>query len=79
MDVDNPVQPEGDDPMRIYNKDEVLGIVINKDQNHWMSFRVEAGQIWHLDSIHRPRRVGYEEYVATLRQYRHAFALRLNH
>ena len=55
LDVDNPVQPEGDDPMRIY-EDDVLGIVINKDQNHWMSFRVEAGQIWHLDSIHHPRR-----------------------
>ena len=78
LDVDNPVQPEGDDPMRIY-EDDVLGIVINKNQNHWMSFRMENGQIWNLDSLHQPRRVNYDEYVATLREYRNAFAVRPNH
>ena len=64
--------------MRIY-QDDVLGIVINKNQNHWMSFRMENDQIWNLDSLHQLRRVNYEEYVATLREYRHAFAVRLNH
>ena len=77
LDVDNPVQPEGNDPMRIYD-DDVSGIVINMNQNHWMSFRVENGQIWHLDSMHHPRRVAYEDYVKTLRQYRHAFVVRQN-
>ena len=78
MDVDNPVQPEGDGPMRIYTPG-VLGIVINQNQNHWMSFRVEDGQIWSLDSMAHPQRVDYQDYVATLRQYRHAFAVRQNH
>ena len=78
MDVDNPVQPEGDGPMRIYTPG-VLGIVINQNQNHWMSFRVEDGQIWSLDSMAHPQRIDYQDYVATLRQYRHAFAVRQNH
>ena len=64
--------------MRIY-QDDVLGIVINKNQNHWMSFRMENDQIWNLDSLHQLRRVNYEEYVATLREYRHACAVRPNH
>ena len=41
--------------MRIY-QDDVLGIVINKNQNHWMSFRMENDQIWNPDSLHQPRR-----------------------
>ena len=49
FDVDDPLQPTAASACRIYHPD-VLGVVVNVDQMHWVTFKLEQQQIWLLDS-----------------------------
>ena len=74
LDLDNPVQPTQDSGLRIYEED-TLGVVVNKQQSHWVTFKIEHGEIWLLDSEAEPARYSYDKYIAFLKVYRNAFAL----
>ncbi len=74
MDVNNPVQPNEVSAARIYEAN-TLGVVVNHNQAHWITFKLEAGQIWLLDSMELPLPYSFREYVRYLCVYRNAFAI----
>ena len=74
LDLNKPIQPTHESGLRIYEED-TLGVVVNKQQSHWVTFKIEHGEIWLLDSEAEPARYSYEKYIAFLKMYRNAFAL----
>lgn len=72
LDVQNPIQPHN--AMRIYDPC-CLGIILNKLQHSWVTFRMFKEQIWLLDSTALPKTVSYDEYVDFLITFNKAFAL----
>ena len=76
LDVDNPIHVDDErDPGRLFGE-EVKGVVVNKQQSHWIAFRFENGKIWLLDSTDTPQVYTYPEYVAFRKNYRQAFVVR---
>ena len=75
LDLDNPVQPAATSARRVFDAD-TLGVIVNKDQVHWVAFKAVSGQIWLLDSQMRgPELYDFPRYQAFLLTYRHAFCL----
>ena len=74
LDLNKPIQPTHESGLRIYEED-TLGVVVNKQQSHWVTFKIEHGEIWLLDSGAEPVCYSYEKYIAFLEMYRNAFAL----
>ena len=75
MDLDKPLQPEEDNLQRIYD-DDVVGIVVNKSQLHWVAFKVVEQHIWLLDSQLAPRSTTFQAFLEYVRFYRNAFLIR---
>ena len=61
--------------MRIF-EDSVMGVVVNKSQEHWYAFKMLEQQIWHLDSQETPRDVTFQEFLEYVRKDRNAFLVR---
>ena len=78
LDLDNPVLPNENSARRIFGMDTV-GLIVNKEQSHWVAFKIFAGQIWLLDSTCEPEPFTFQEYLAFLRRYPNAYLLRDDH
>ena len=75
LDLDDPVQPNEGHLHRLYTED-VLGLVVNKDQEHWVAVRIVDEQIWLLDSLCTPQAITFDELLNFVRAYRHAFLVK---
>ena len=69
-----PIQPTRRDAQRIYNEN-VLGVVVNLNQTHWVAFKYVDNTIWLLNSETAPTPYTFPQYLAYIKRYRHAFAL----
>ena len=75
MDLDNPIRSHDRESVaRIFQR-RTAGIIVNKEQSHWVTFRYYNNHIWLLDSLKRPERYTEAGYTLYLRRYRHAFAV----
>ena len=77
MDVDAPLKPEEEENLeRIYESD-VIGVVVNVNQVHWVAFKVdEQRQIWSLDSTEFPTRKTFKAFMEYVKEYTNAFLIR---
>ena len=76
MNVNSPLQPQEKDLVQIFAED-VLGFLVNQPGVHWLAFRVIDGAIWQLDSMETPRIMSFQEVLAYVRRYPHAFLIQL--
>jgi hypothetical protein len=74
LDLDNPIQPNEVSAHRIRDEN-AHGVIVNKDQTHWVTFKATGEQLWLLDSELEPAPYTFEEYLRFLKRYRHAFLL----
>ena len=75
LDLDNPIQSHDRQSIaRIYHR-RTAGVIVNKNQTHWVAFRYHNNRIWLLDSQRRPELYTEPAYILYLRTYRHAFAV----
>ena len=72
FDATNPIQIET--ASRIYDP-QVCGIIVNKDEAHWVTFRLVDNHIWLLDSELEPQIYTFPQYLEFLKRYRNAFAI----
>ena len=72
FDATNPVQIET--ARRIYDP-QVCGIVVNKENVHWVTFRFLDNHIWLLNSELEPQIYTFPQYLQFLKRYRNAFAI----
>ena len=73
MNVNRPILPgDATDAQRIYGEN-VMGVIVNQNQFHWVALRVLDHQIWLLDSLHDPVRLTFQQYLGFLEKYRNAF------
>jgi hypothetical protein len=56
--------------------DDVLGVIVNKNNTHWVSFKCVSGVLWLLDSQQAPEPYTFSEYTRFLAEYPNAFSLR---
>ena len=77
LDLDNPLQPKKKDLMRIF-EDDVMGVVVNKSQEHWYAIKLLGQQIWRLDSTERPKTMTFQAFLDCIREHRNAFLVRCN-
>ena len=75
FDLDSPILPDDETLLRIFEADPA-GIVVNENGQHWSCFKVYDENIWFLDSLREPVHVSFDSYVAFLRRYRRAYAVR---
>ena len=76
LNVDDPVQPSEEHVQRIF-ADNVLGMVVNLEQVHWVAARIVHNRIWLLDSCKVPVLRTLTAMVEYVREHRHAFLLEL--
>ena len=70
LEVNDPVQPTPASVARMKNRDS-LGLVVNKDNQHWVAFRYENdGSLWLLDSQGDPEVVNETYLIKFLQRYR---------
>jgi hypothetical protein len=74
LDVNNPLRTTLPSARRIF-ADQTVGVLVNKDQVHWVAFKCVAGEIWLLDSEQQPLLYSFGEYMAFLQVFRHAFCI----
>ena len=72
LDLDNPLQPKKKDLMRIF-EDDVIGVVVNKSQEHWYAIKMLGQQIWLLGSTERPKTMTFQTFLACIREHRILF------
>ena len=77
LDLDNPLQPKKKDLMRIF-EDDVIGVVVNKSQEHWYAIKMLGQQIWLVDSTQRPETMTFQAFLECIREHRNAFLVRCN-
>ena len=75
MDLDNPIQSNDRESIKRIYHPRTTGVIVNKNQAHWVAFRYHNNHIWLLDSMRRPERYTEQSYILYLRTYRHAFAV----
>ena len=66
LDVDNPIRDEEESALRIHEPDTV-GVIVNRSNMHWLTFKHYQGEIWNLDSTGTPKPVSFDTYRAALR------------
>ena len=76
MNVDNPLQPTEENLLRVF-ADNVQGFLVNKPGVHWVAFRVIEGVIWRLDSTKAPEPFTFQQLLAYVHCYPHAFLLQV--
>ena len=74
LDLDNPIQPQQHSVRRIFAP-ETLGIVVNRQNVHWLAYNNISGEIWLLDSMLSPDTVTLDTYSDALRTYAGAFVV----
>ena len=75
LDLDNPILPGTESLNRIFEQD-VCGIIVNKNQHHWVTFKLLHETIWLLDSQGEPEPYTFTQYSAYLAFYNRAYAVR---
>ena len=78
LNLDNPIQNNRNSLHRIFS-DDVLGIIVNINNRHWIAFRCVDGQIWKLDSEGKPKPTTFAEYAEFLKKHRNKFAVQQIH
>ena len=78
MNLDNPIQNNRNSLHRIFS-DDVLGIIVNINNRHWIAFRCVDGQIWKLDSEGKLKPTTFAEYAEFLKKHRNKFAVQQIH
>lgn len=73
LDLDNPVLAHRN-AERIYDP-RTAEIIVNEDMLHCVTLKFHNNHIWLLDSMRRPTRLTYEEYLAFLRRWQRSYAL----
>ena len=76
LDLDNPIQSALEASCHRISLQEPPGVVVNKDNLHWVAFVAMDTHIWLLDSQARPERYTFEAYRAYIATYHNAFAIR---
>ena len=74
MDVNNPLQPTEESLLRVF-AENVQGFLVNQPGVHWVAFRVIDGVIWLLDSTKPPESFTFQQLLAYVHYYPHAFLL----
>ena len=74
LDVDNPIHDDEESALRIHEPD-TLGVVVNRFNVHWLTYKLYQGEIWLLDSMLVPQTVSFDSYRAALSTCAGAFAL----
>ena len=74
LNLDDPIQDNADSLHRIFSPN-VLGVVVNIANTHWVAYRFINEQIWFLDSEKVPVRQSFAQYRAFLRKHRNKFAI----
>ena len=77
LNVDDPVQPSEEHVQRIF-ANNVLGMVVNLEQVHWVAVRVVHNRIWLLDSCQVPVLHTLHAMAEYVREHRHAFLVELS-
>ena len=72
FDLNAPILPNENSLLRLYGPD-VLGVIVNKIQHHWVTFKVVNDEIWLLDSLFQPQRVTFEYFSNYVYQYPRAY------
>jgi hypothetical protein len=75
LDVNMPILPLTTMPEEIFS-DDILGVIVNKDQGHWVGVKVVENLIWLLDSIRLPQLLSHSEYLDYLLRFDRAFFIR---
>ena len=76
LDVDNPIHWNELSAARIRDA-HTLGVVVNINQMHWVSFRYDSLAIWLLDSQHAgPEEYSFADFQTFLKEHPNAFCLR---
>ena len=74
LNLDRPLQPTQESLMRI-NQDNVHGVIVNKQQQHWVAFRILQDHLWFLDSQDKPKIVSFAWFLQYVEEYRQAFLI----
>ena len=74
VDLNNPIQATQASAARIYDPN-TLGVILNKNQAHWITFKMSGGTIWLLDSCGEPEVCSFPKFLEYLHVYRNAFAV----
>ena len=75
LDVNRPILPGTESLNRIYDQD-VCGILVNKNQHHWVTFKLVDETIWFLDSQGEPEPYSFAQYSGYLAFYGPSYAIR---
>ena len=62
--------------MRIFG-DNVLGMIVNVEQRHWVAVRIADGRLWLLDSEQAPVQLSVLQLLDYVATYRHTFLVEL--
>ena len=65
LDVDNPIHHDEESALRIHEPD-TLGVVVNRFNVHWLTYKLYQGEIWLLDRMMVPKTVSFDSYRAAL-------------
>ena len=62
LDLDNPIRPDDNASLFRIFYPETMGIVVNKEQSHWVAIKLINSAIWLLDSTEEPELKSFDAY-----------------
>ena len=69
LDVNRPFLPTEESALKVFSPD-VVGVLVNQNNAHWVAVRVHEGQIWLLDSTHpAPRELSLLDFRTLILRY----------
>ena len=75
LDLNNPILPHVDASLQNVYDPNVYGIIVNKNNTHWITIRHVDNEIWLLDSLQEPKKLSWPEYTNYITCYPHAYPL----
>ena len=75
LDVNRPFLPTEESALKVFSPD-VVGVLVNQNNAHWVAVRVHEGDIWMLDSMRTaPRKLSLQDFRALILTYARVYPI----